>query len=186
MFTKEQIELIAQIIGIFAMAFNILSFQQKKHKKVIAFQLVGGFLFSINYLLLGAAVGCILNALAVVRAIVYISGEKLRSNSLFWVFFVSAVSFATYILTFTVFGTEFTLFSAVIEFLPVFAMIISTIAFRMQDAKKIRFFGLMVSPSWLTYNITKGSIGAILCEVFSLCSIIIGILRHDIKKFKKS
>ena len=168
------------------MAFNIFSFQQKSHKKVIAFQLVGGFLFSINFLLLGASVGCILNVLAVIRAIVYISGEKLRANSIFWVLFVSAVSFATYILTFTVFGEKFKLFSALIEFLPVFAMIISTVAFRMQNAKKIRFFGLMVSPSWLIYNITKGSIGAILCEVFSLCSIVIGIIRHDIKKFKKS
>ncbi len=173
---------IAQIIGIIAMAFNILSFQQKNHKKVISFQLVGGFLFSINYMLLGATVGCILNGLAVIRAIVYINEEKFHSKNIFWVLFVSAVSLATYILTFTVFDTNFTLFSSVIEFLPVFAMIISTVAFRMQDAKKIRFFGLMCSPSWLIYNITKGSIGAIICEVFCLCSIVIGIIRHDLKK----
>ncbi len=178
------LELVAQIIGIIAMLFNILSYQQKSHKGVISFQLLGGFLFSINFFLLGAVVGGILNAVAVIRAIVYLGEKRFHSGSIIWVFAFSVISICSYILTFTVFDKDFTLFNAVIEFLPVLAMVVSTVAFRMQNAKKIRFFGLIVSPSWLIYNISNFALGAILCEVFSLCSIIIGIIRYDILKAK--
>ena len=37
----KSIELIAQIIGIAAMAFNILSYQQKTRRAAITFQLAG-------------------------------------------------------------------------------------------------------------------------------------------------
>ena len=70
-------ELIAQLIGIVAMAFNILSYQGKKQSSVIAMQLCGGALFAINYLLLGAAVGGLLNVIATVRAIVFLFKDKL-------------------------------------------------------------------------------------------------------------
>ena len=53
----EPIEIVAQIIGIAAMAFNIISYQGKKQSTVIALQLVGGALFAINFLMLGAVVG---------------------------------------------------------------------------------------------------------------------------------
>ena len=53
----DPFELIAQAVGIAAMVFNILSFQQKTRSRVIAFQLVGGSLFCINFLMLGAYVG---------------------------------------------------------------------------------------------------------------------------------
>ena len=66
------IQIIAQIFGIFAMAFNIGSYQGKKQGTVIALQLVGGCLFAVNFLLLGAWVGGILNIIAVVRAVLFL------------------------------------------------------------------------------------------------------------------
>jgi hypothetical protein len=67
--------MIAQIVGIFAMTFNILSYQQKTQKGAIAFQLGGSTLFAINYLMLGAVVGGILNAVGIVRALVFLNRE---------------------------------------------------------------------------------------------------------------
>ena len=69
----KPIEIIAQIIGIFAMLFNILSYQCKRQKAVIAMQLFGGLLFAVNFLMLGALVGGILNIIAVLRAILFLS-----------------------------------------------------------------------------------------------------------------
>lgn len=62
-------ELTAQLVGIAAMGFNILSYQQKTRARAIAFQLGGALLFSVNFFLLGAIVGSILNVVAAVRAI---------------------------------------------------------------------------------------------------------------------
>lgn len=177
----KPMELIAQSIGILAMAFNILSYQQKQQKRVIAFQLVGGLLFSVNFFLLGAMVGAILNVVAAVRAVVFLQKEKLHSNHPAWLAGFTAVYFASYILTFTVFGKPATTGNLIIELLPVIGMIATTISFRFTDAKTIRKYGLISSPCWLVYNIANFSLGAICCEVLSLGSILIGIARLDRK-----
>lgn len=174
--------LIAQIVGIFAMTFNILSYQQKTQKGAIAFQLGGSTLFAINYLMLGAVVGGILNAVGIVRALVFLNREKLKATHPAWLAGFTTVYLLSYILTFTVFGKEPTLFNLVVEFLPVIGMTATTISFRLSDAKAIRRFGLISSPSWLVYNIVSFSVGAIICEVLSLGSIFIGMFRHDRKK----
>lgn len=176
------IEWIAQIVGIFAMAFNILSYQQKTRGGAIAFQLVGGLLFSVNFFMLNAVVGGTLNAIATVRAVIFLNKEKLHADHPIWLGGFIATFVATYILSFTVFGKEPTVLNFVIELLPVIGMTATTISFRLTDAKSIRKYGLISSPSWLVYNIANFSIGAICCEVMSLCSIIIGIFRFDLRK----
>lgn len=178
----EITEIIAQAIGIFAMAFNLLSYQQKTRKGAIVFQLFGTTLFTINFLMLGAMVGGLLNLVGAIRAIIFINKEKLRADHIAWQIGFIAVYFASYILTFTAFGKEATAFNLIIEFLPLIGMIATTISYRFSDAKSIRKFGLISSPAWLVYNIANMSVGAILCEVLSLGSIIIGIVRLDKKK----
>jgi hypothetical protein len=178
-------ELTAQLVGIAAMGFNILSYQQKTRSRAIAFQLGGALLFSVNFFLLGAIVGSILNIVAAVRAIVFLNKEKLRADHPLWLAGFVAVYLLSYILTFTLFGKDATAGNLLVEFLPVIGMTATTISFRLQDAKAIRRYGLISSPSWLVYNIANFSIGAIACEVLSLFSIIIGIVRYDRKETTK-
>lgn len=175
----EPIEIIAQCAGLLAMLFNILSYQSKQQKWIIAMQLCGGALFSVNFLLLGATVGGILNILAVIRAIIFLFKEKLKADRLPWLFGFTAVYIAVYVLNFTAFGKEPTPFNLVIEVLPVIGMIALNIGFRLKNASDVRRCGLIASPSWLIYNIAAGSWGAIACEVMTLISIVIGMLRHD-------
>ena len=179
----EAYEIIAQAVGIVAMAFNILSYQGKKQSTVILLQLFGGSLFAINYLMLGATVGSVLNIIGAVRAIVFLFKDKLKTDKLPWFIAFVASYIIVYILNFTVFGKEPTLYNLCIEILPVIGMVALTIAYRMKNASDVRKFGLISSPAWLTYNIVVGSWGAILCEIFTLCSILIGMFRHD--KVKK-
>ncbi len=174
--------IIVQIIGIFAMAFNILSFQQKTPKKVMAFLLLGTTLFTIHFFMLGAVIGGLMNIIAAFRSIVYMNKEKLKSDRIYWLLVFIALYILSYILTFTVFKTPFTLKNAILELLPVIALTVSTVSFRMQSAKAIRVFGCISSPSWLIYNIINHSLGATICEALSICSIIIGFFRFDIKK----
>ena len=178
----EKIEIIAQIIGIVAMMFNILSYQCKKQKAVIALQLFGGALFSVNYLMLGAAVGGILNILATIRAVVFLFKEKLKADKLPWFVGFVASYVAVYVLNFTVFGKEPTAFNLIIEILPVIGMIALNVGFRLKDAAAVRKCGLVSSPAWLIYNIAAGSWGAITCEIVTLASIFIGMFRHDKKR----
>lgn len=171
----------AQVVGLFAMAFNILSYQQKSRKGVITFQLAGSFLFCANFFMLGATVGGILNGIGAVRAIVFLNKDKLHADRLPWLLGFTAAYIVSYVLTFTVLGKEATAANLIIELLPVIGMIATTISFRYTDARTIRRYGLISSPSWLIYNIANFAIGAILCEVLSLCSIVIGMFRFDRK-----
>lgn len=178
----EIIEIIGQVIGLFAMAFNILSYQQKSQKAVIGFQLFGSMLFAANYLMLGAIAGGLLNIVGIVRALVFLNKEKLHAEKPIWLIGFIAAYLASYVLTFAVFGKEVTPVNLIVEALPLIGMTAITVSFQMKDAKAVRFFGMLSSPSWLIYNIVSGSIGAICCEVLTLGSILIGMLRLDRKK----
>lgn len=175
-------EIFAQAVGIAAMAIIIYSFQQKTHKKVVTFQLFGCMLFAANFFMLGALVGAFMNVISVFRALVYSNKEKFHGDHKGWMALFMALYVLFYVLTFAVFGTEFNLRNALLELLPVIAMVVTTVGFSSNSAKLVRIFGLVNSPCWLVYNIANFALGGILCEVFSLCSIFIGMFRHDRKK----
>ena len=175
-------EFTAQCIGIVAMAFNILSYQMKASRRVVIMQLFGGALFSVNFFMLGAYVGAILNLVATFRAIVYSNREKFKAGSIYWLILFIILYIASYALSFTVFGRELTPYNTIIELLPVIAMTATTLGFRSDKASVIRKFSLISSPCWLIYNIAFFSVGAIICEAVSIVSIIVGIFRHDVGK----
>lgn len=179
------IEIIAQMIGIIAMIFNIISYQSKQQRRIIALQLCGGTLFAVNYLMLGATVGGVLNILAVIRAIVFLFKDKLKANRLPWLLGFISLYISVYVLNFTLFGKEVTLYNLMIEILPVIGMTALNIGYRLKEARDVRRCGLVSSPSWLIYNIAAGSWGAIACEVLTLVSIGIGMFRLD-KKGKRN
>ena len=181
-----EIEIIAQVIGIFAMVANCLSYQQKKDTTLLAFQLVGSTLFGINYFLLGALSGAMLNVVAVVRALIFIKKDKFNARHPAWLITFILLYITSFVLVFTVFDKEPTLPNLIVELLPVLAMIIATVSYRYADAKMIRRFGICASPLWLTYNIVNVAIGAIICETLNIFSIIIGMLRHDVKRRNKT
>lgn len=172
----------AQAVGLLAMAFNILSYQQKTRERAIVFQLCGGGLFAVNFLLLGATTGAVLNLIAVIRAIVFLKRETFHANHPAWLAGFILTYLGSYVLTFTLLGKEPSIANLVTEFLPVIGMTATTLSFRLTDAKAIRRFGLISSPSWLIYNLCCFSLGAIVCEVLSLGSILVGMLRLDRQK----
>ena len=176
-------EIFVQILGIFAMAFNILSYQQKTQRSILAWQLIASALFTVNFYLLGAYVGAMLNAVGIVRSIAFLYKDKLHTNHPLWMAGFVSVYVASYVLNFTVFGKDFTVGNAILEVLPVIGMTLTTFGFRYKEAKTSRLFGFVNSPLWLIYNIlSSGSIGAICCDTFSFTSVIVGYFRLDKKK----
>lgn len=178
----EPIDFVAQGFGIVGMIFNIIVFQQKSQKKVLMFQFFAATSFALNYLLLGSIIGGLLNIVGALRSLVYYFDKKTHANHIAWfIFFIIAFA-SSYPLTFLVFGTPKTPFFFITEVLPVLAMIIATIAIRIGSSKAVRRLGLISSPMWLIYNCFSGSIGAIASEILNLISIIVGIIRLDIRK----
>ena len=169
----------AQILSIAGLACIVASYQQKKKSALILWQLVGGALFGIHYLLLGAYAGFLLNIIAVVRALVFYKGNLPKKLGNIWVCIFHGLCLGAYAITFLVFGTAPTLPNFLLEVLPVIGMFCLSISFNMTGAKEIRRLGMVSSVCWLIYNIFHLSIGGIACEGMCLVSIIIGMLRYD-------
>ena len=183
----DDLEIIAQVVGVVGMVLNIVSFVQKRQKTIILWQLCGAVFWTTHYCLLGIAqgtvlVGFILNIVAIIRAIVYSNKEKFHAESNWWIFGFTLSYIAAYVCAFAVFGKEPTLKNFLLELLPVIGMVSLTVGFKMKKAVHVRALGYINSPAWLTYNIAHLSISGIICEVFTLISMTIGVLKHDIKK----
>ena len=176
------LSVIAQVIGIVAMCAIIVSFQFKERWQVILCQLAGALLFSVNMFMLGAVIGGLLNAVATVRALVYLKADKMKIDPRVLQGIFISLYVISYVLTFTVFGKELSAKNIIIELLPVIGMIAVTFGFAGKSAKEIRLYSFINSPCWLIYNCFNFTIGGILCEVFSLVSNISAFLRYDIKK----
>ena len=177
-------EIVAQAFGIVGMLFNILVFQQKKQENVLICQFFAAATFAVNYFMLGAMVGGMLNVIGAVRSVVFYFKDKTHANSIAWLIIFVLAFASSYPLTFFAFGTDMNTKNFIIELLPVIAMIVATISLRVGVARAVRFFCLFTSPMWLVYNCFSGSYGAIASEILNLISIITGIIRLDIKRDK--
>lgn len=173
------VEIIGQAIGIVAMAFNILSYQCKSAKGVIAMHIFGGGLFAVSFFMLGSYTGGMLNVIAAVESLLFYYKEKTKVDRLLFLPIFALVFIATYFITLFGFMDSPRPIDYVIEILPVIGMMFVTLAFRKSEASKVRLLGIGSSSTWLAYNIINFAIGAIICEILSLGSIVIGILRLD-------
>lgn len=170
---------VAQAFGLFGMAMNSLSYQGKKQRTVILAQLFGSLFFAVNMFMLGAVIGGLFNVIGIFRALVY-SNKKIR-NVRFWNGVFAGLYLLSYVAVFTVFGKAVTPGNLLLEILPLIAMMATTISFSKASAAWIRKLAFVSSPCWLIYNCINGSIGGILCEVFSLVSALVAMIRLDSK-----
>ena len=162
----EWLEIVAQAFGIVGSIVYLISFQIKKNRTFFMVQCLGSFLFTMNYLLLGAYTGCMMNFLGVIRTAALAAGGKFRSKLLMWgldiVYVVATLC----------------TFAGLPSVLVMIAMIASTHAMWTEKGKIIRYVQLGVSsPCWLAHNIMVFSIGGIICEIGNIISTVISILR---------
>lgn len=162
----------AQLLGIIAFCLAIWSFQQNEHKKIVFLQLLANLCFTVHFYLIGAHTGALLNLIGFARSIVFVCKDKKWASSNLWLVFFSLLCVAAGIYT----------WQGLLSVLPMLAMILTTIAFGINNPKLTRLFSFPSSPLWLIYNFFNQSYGGMLTECFNMGSILIGMLRFDRKK----
>lgn len=167
-------EIIAQAFGIIGSIAYLISFQIKKNRPFFIVQCTGSFLFVLNYLLLGAYTGCMMNMLGVIRAAALAAGGKFHRKALLWG--LDAVYVAATVLT----------FEGLPSILVLIAMVTSTHAMWTQKGKIIRYVQLGISsPCWLVHNIVVFSIGGVICEIGNIASTIVSLIRFRKTGYEK-
>lgn len=160
-----------QVTGILAMALIILSFQPKKIAGFYILQLSGNVLFAISFLLLGNVSGSLMNAIGVVRAVMMLALGKKRP--IWALVLVNALFVAAAIFAGTAGGEGI---ACVVSLIP---QVVGSFSMWYGSGKAIRWIQLcVISPFWLLNNtVVTLSYGGIICEVFSMISTIIYLIR---------
>lgn len=161
--------MLGQIASIIGMVLTIASFQMKTRKQIIALQTAGSAFFLLSYLLLESWPGVYLNVVFLIRNFIcYFSKEKPWAQHKLWlpvllcaVVAAGAVGFRTWL-----------------DLLPIVGSVFGTVAMYMKNENMLRLLKLGDSPCWLIYNCTVPSTGGIICEVFNMVSIVVGLIRY--------
>ena len=165
-----------QGIGLLSLVCSLASFQMKKRGAIMKLQMTASLLFSLQLVLLGAITGACLDLISFVRTLIFSYRDKHKWASVHvWPIAFVSVMIITGIIT----------YDSWYSFLAIAGSVLSTVALWMRDGKKIRLVSLVVGPCWFVYNMIAGSYTGAINEVIAVISIIVGIIRHDIKRTPK-
>lgn len=166
-------EWLIQGLGFLGILASVLSFQCKAHKRILFLRTMNEFLFGIQYLLLGAYTGAAMNFVGCVRN--YIFSYQVQKGK------KTALSRMLFSAAFVVFSLA--TWSGPKSLLIAVAKVLSTYAYGCTDTVRMRWIILVTSSSWLVYNACIGSIAGIVCEGFTLLSLVVALVRiHLLRK----
>lgn len=163
-------ELLIQSIGILGIIASIISFQCKKHNRILIFRTLNEFLFAVQYILLGAYTGAAMNIVGCVRNTIFTKRIEQKKDT--------KIAIIIFSILFTVFGVA--TWQGPKSILIIIAKVLSTLAYGNKNTTIVRCIVLVTSSSWLIYNAFVNSIAGVACEIFTLTSLILGIIRLDI------
>ena len=163
-------EIFIQLIGGIGVLASIISFQCKKHNKILLFRTLNEAFFALQYFLLGAYTGMVMNIIGCVRNIIFSKQVERNQKTT---------------TTATIFCGLFFVLGVVAwqgpkSILIIIAKILSTIAYGNKNTTVVRAIIFVTSTSWLIYNYSVFSIAGVICEAFTLVSLVAGVIRLDI------
>jgi hypothetical protein len=163
--------LVAQGIGMIALVFAILSFQNNKRHLILLFLGIAQLIFIFHFALLGVWTAAAMNIVGTIRTFSFVFKERKKWMDGNFVMYI-------FICLFLIAGILS--WQNWLSVLPVAAMILETIGLWQKSPRRIRFIVFIPHPVWLVYNFIHGSYPGVLTEVFIVTSLIIGIIRFDI------
>ena len=167
-------KLFAQIVGLLAVATFLLSYQQKKRKNIIVLNSTSRVLYIIQYIMLGAFEGAVLDVLGTISSVVAQNKDKDIIRKYLKIVFI-AINAVIFIVGLLLYKNIFSLF-------PVIGVFLHTSAFWISDEKTIRKVSFLGSPFWLVYNLVSCAYGSAIGDVLTMLSIGVAIYRYDIKR----
>lgn len=158
---------LTQGLGVLGILASVLSFQCKSHKRIMLFRTMNELLFGLQYVLLGAYTGAAMNAVGCVRNLIF--SRQVETGKKTW-------------LSRALFSGAFVIFSIVTwsgpkSLLVGIAKVLSTFAYGCTDTRRLRWIILFTSTSWLLYNLCVHSIAGVICEAFTLLSLVVSLIR---------
>ncbi|RYV02067.1 hypothetical protein SOPP22_10850 [Shewanella sp. OPT22] len=161
---------LSQVLVSIAICFDMVSFQFKDRKEIIACLFVAGILISIHFALLEQWTASGLMAISTIRYFtsIFTTSKKIAS------IFIASSLLATY----------FT-FTGLVSLLSCAGSLFQTTAAFSKNDKTLRVLMIVGTSFWLLHNYVVQSPVAVLMEVLFISSNLVGYYRHYIQKPQK-
>ena len=165
--------IVAQIIGLAAVALFLLSYQMKTRGGIIAMNLTSRILYVVQYLLLGAISGAVLDVLGSLASVVAQNREKplikkhLRLTFILVNLAIIGAGVAVAIVN-----------KSLLDLLPIVGVALHTGAFWLTKERTIRIVSFIGSPFWLTYNLASRAYGSAIGDLLTMGSIVIALIKY--------
>lgn len=163
---------IAQIFGFSAMATAITMYQFRRHRTIMVLTAVCSTLWCLHYASLGLLTPILMNLLNVARGIVYSFRGKPWGSKKYIPYLFSAAAVIMVVCT----------WENAWGLLPCVASVFATFANWQTDTKKLKLLTIPVCLGWFFYNMINKSAAGMANETFTLCSIIVALIRMREKK----
>ena len=165
---------LANVLGLCAVACFVISYQMKARRSIIVLGAISRILYVLQYVLLGAFDGALLDMVAFVISLLCSQTEKgfVKKHFALTVVLSNVLIVSVGMLTYR---NIFSLF-------PILGVIFEILALWLKKEKNIRLVSLFGAPFWMMFNIKNAAYGSVVGNVITLVSLTIAILRYDILK----
>lgn len=166
----------AHISGVLAVITFLLCFQFKKRKHILIMNLASRMLYILQYILLGAFEGAVLDFLGFLLSFFAGCKEKECVKKHF-----TAIIIAVNIILLT---AGFAMYEDIFSLFAIAGIICEITALWLTKEKNIRILSLASAPAWLVYNYANRAYGSVLGNVLVIVSITVAMIRLDFNKSK--
>lgn len=181
-------EVFVQFLGYVAIACNLISVQFNKYGKIILFKTLGSLLFALQYFLLGAYTGMVMDLIGSARNIIFgLNVKNKRSNKPFVIIFSAltlVLGVLTIVMTWDVSKIIWTsdvqiatTLMVIVSIISIVAKLLTTVAYSFNNPHLIRMINLPSCSCWIVYNLVVFSTAGVVNEIMSISSIVIAELR---------
>ena len=162
----------AMIFGALGVAANVLIYQQKSGKNLLAFKLVSDILWALHYFFMSAYTAMCIALIAVVRELVFLKQNRNDTRKSVWLLVFLLCGIASAAVT----------WKGLPSVLPALASALSIFSFWRGDPRLSRILAFPVSGCMMTYDFTCGSVMGIINETLTLISAAAGVIRFRRKQ----
>ena len=170
-------QIMIQGIGVLGILAAVIAFQAKTHRNIILFRNANTLLFALQYFLLDAYSGAAMNMLSLVRNEIYSWCIRRNKKTIYAQIIFCSIYIVSGILTWA--GIE--------SLIIIISKFFSTYAYGVKDTKWLRILTLISVSCMLVYNAFAGSLAGVACEILTIISLVIALVRfYVLPKLKKA
>ena len=166
-------ETIALIVGLAAVALFLLSYQFSRRKAIIACNVLSRVLYVLQYLLLGAFEGAVMDLSAIPSSVLAARKHLPFVSKHRWLVLAGVNAFIIVL--------GILVWQDWLSWVPIVGVLLETNAMWFTKEKHIRLLSLAAAPFWLFYNLRCGAYGGALGNVLTIVSIVAAMRRYDWK-----